>query len=136
MFLDLGTTIFWAGLGQLDVLVASALVPIRLQWKVTLAPLPRLVRQLFWIYGGYIVLTIVSLGVVSLTRSEDLASGTPLARLVCGYAALFWGVRLTLQPLLAVEPFLTTRWLRAGYHLLTFLFVTFTLVFGWGAVGY
>lgn len=45
-----------AGAGQLCVLVASALVPFRLNWRRDLAGLPRLHRQLYWTYGGYVVL--------------------------------------------------------------------------------
>jgi len=133
VIVDLSHAIFWAGIGQFSVLVASALVPVRLEWKKRLAPLPPLVRQLFWIYGGYIVFTIISLGAICSVYAEDLAEGTPLARCLCGYAALFWGIRLALQPLLAARPFLTTGWLRAGYHVLTLLFTGFTLIFGWAA---
>jgi hypothetical protein len=128
---DLKSFIFWAGLGQLSVLIASALVPIRLEWRKRLAPLPPLIRQLFWIYGGYVVFTIISLGVICSVFSGDLAQGTPLARCLCGYAALFWGFRLALQTVLDARPFLTTGWLRAGYHTLTLLFTGFTLIFGW-----
>ena len=123
------------GIGQWCVLVASALVPVRLEWKSTLAGLPRIVRQLFWIYGGYVVMSIVALGAVCTFFAEELASGSPLARAVCGYGALFWGVRLSLQPILDVKPFLTHWWLHAGYHLLTVLFVSFTVVYVWCTLG-
>ena len=46
----------------------------------------------------------------------------------------FWGIRLSLQPFLAVKPFLTTWWLRCGYHLLTVLFTSFTAIFAWGVI--
>ncbi len=134
MTIDLATTIFYAGIGQLGVLVASSLVPVRLDWKTTLSPLPHLVRQLFWVYGGYVVLSIISLGVICIVNSEELASGSRLARSFCAYAAIFWGVRLSLQPFLAAKPFLTKWWLRGGYHLLSVLFVSFTVVLGWAAI--
>lgn len=123
-----------AGVGQLCVLVASVMVPMRLEWKRALQPLPNLVRQLFWIYGGYVVLSIVALGTISIVCAAELAAGSLLARAFCAYAALFWGIRLSLQGWLEAKPFLTTWWLRAGYHLLTVLFVSFTLVFGWGVI--
>ena len=53
-----------AGGVQLCILVASALVPFRLDWKHSLDSLPKLHRQLYWIYGGYVVLGIVSLGLI------------------------------------------------------------------------
>jgi hypothetical protein len=134
MNIDLSTAIFYAGVAQLGVLVASSLVPVRLEWKATLAPLPLLVRQLFWVYGGYVVLSIISLGTICILNAEELASGTRLARCFCAYVAIFWGVRLSLQPFLAAKPFLTTWWLRGGYHLLSVLFASFTLVLGWAAI--
>lgn len=123
-----------AGYAQLCVLVASALVPSRLDWHNILAPLPRLVRQLFWVYGGYVVLSIISLGLVCIVNAEELAGGSLLARSVCVYGALFWGIRLALQVVLDAKPFLTTWWLRCGYHLLTILFVCFTAVYLWGVM--
>jgi hypothetical protein len=134
MTVNLSTMIAWAGAGQLCVLVASILVPIRLEWRTRLADLPPLVRQLFWVYGGYVVLSIISLGTICLMCSNELASGTGLGRAVCTYAALFWGIRLSLQPFFDARPFLTTWWLRGGYHLLSVLFATFTLILGWAAV--
>jgi hypothetical protein len=132
MTINLTQAIFLAGIGQLCVLVASALVPLRLDWKSTLNPLPVLVRQLFWIYGGYVVLSIVSLGLICVANAPELASGSGLARSVCVFGMLFWGIRLSLQPFLSAKEFLTTRWLRGGYHLLSILFTCFTIVFAWG----
>jgi len=133
MTLTLSTALFLTGIGQLCVLVASALVPIRLDWRNRLAPLPALVRQLFWVYGGYVVLSIISLGLITAVNAEELAAGSRLARSFCLFAGAFWGIRLSLQPFLDARPFLTAWWLTAGYHLLTLLFVTFTIVFFWAA---
>jgi len=134
MSIPLSATIFVAGVAQLCVLIASALVPVRLQWGTILASLPPLVRQLFWIYGGYVVLSIVGLGTISLVCADELAAGSLLARAFCVYAMLFWGTRLSLQPFLQAKPFLTTWWLRGGYHVLTVLFTSFTLIFAWAAI--
>lgn len=134
MPLTLATAIWLAGLGQLSVLVASALVPWKLEWTSTLQGLPRLHRQLFWVYGGYIVLSIVGLGSISVVCAEELAGGSGLARAFCAYAACFWGVRLALQAVLDATPFTTTWQLRAGYHVLTVWFAAFTAVFGWAAL--
>src|SRR5262245_24770257 len=82
---------------QVAVLAASAMVPIRLKWRTELAGLPRLYRQLFWVYGGYVVLGIVALALMCIVNSNALAEGSLLARSVCLYGAVFWGVRLALQ---------------------------------------
>lgn len=134
MTFDLTMALFWTGIAQFGVLIASSLVPVRLDWKTTLAPLPPLVRQLFWVYGGYIVLSIVSLGLITTINAQELAGGSRLARSFCFFAATFWGIRLGQQPFLHARPFLTTWWLSAGYHLLTVLFTVFTGVFLWAAI--
>ena len=122
-----------AGIGQLSVLVASALVPLRLNWREAFGSLSHLHRQLYWVYGGYVVLSIVSLGLISIVNAEELAGGGKLARGVCCYAATFWGIRLSLQAVLDVKEHLTTWWLRLGYYLLTVLFTCFTAIYGWAA---
>lgn len=132
--LTLSHLIFLAGLGQLSVLIASALVPLRLDWKRELAPLSRLHRQMYWTYGGYVVMAIIAFGLISLTNSAALAGGTSLARGLCGYMTVFWGVRLGLQAVFDVREHLSTWWLRLGYRALTGLFGAFTLIYGWAAL--
>jgi hypothetical protein len=38
--------------GQLGVLIASSLVPFRLNWRQEFKALSRLHRQMYWVYGG------------------------------------------------------------------------------------
>lgn len=132
--MSLSNVIFIAGFVQLCVLIASSLVPLRLQWKTSLDVLPKLHRQLYWVYGGYVVMGIIFNGSVAIVCAEELASGDKLARFVCGYIAIFWGVRLSLQTILEVKEHLTLWWLRAGYHTLTVLFCSFTLLFAYAAL--
>lgn len=126
--------IFLAGIGQLGVLVASSLVPIRLDWKNIFATLPKLHRQMYWVYGGYVVLSIIGFGLISLFNADELAGGSRLARSLCGFISVFWSIRICLQPVFDVKEFLTTWWLTAGYHLLTVLFLYFIVVFAWAAL--
>ena len=76
--------IWLAGLAQLSVLIASALVPFRLNWREEFVGLKRLHRQMYWTYGGYVVLAIIAFGTLCLTCSEELASGSRLARVLAG----------------------------------------------------
>ncbi|HMF16964.1 MAG TPA: hypothetical protein VKE98_07135 [Gemmataceae bacterium] len=131
---NLDWLIFLAGFGQLAVLSASALVPIRLKWTESFRSLPRLHRQLFWIYGGYIVLAIIAFGLLSLFQSRALAGGSDLAPALCAYIAAFWGIRLALQMILDVKDHLSTWWLKLGYCLLTLFFAFFTFVFSFAAL--
>jgi len=129
----LSRLIFLAGVGQLGVLIASALVPFRMNWREELRGISRLHRQMYWVYGGYVVLSIVAFALLSIFNSRELSSGSGLARGVCAYVAVFWGIRLGLQTVFDVREHLTAWWLKAGYVILTLLFATFTLVYALAA---
>jgi len=130
----LATLIFVGGVCQLGILTASAIVPFRLNWREELRSLSPLHRQMYWVYGGYVVLGIIALGLISLCNSQELASGGRLARGVCGYIALFWGCRVCLQPVFDVKQHLTAWWLRLGYHSLTVVFAYLTIIYAWAAL--
>jgi hypothetical protein len=130
----LGSLIFMAGIGQLAVLIASALVPFRLNWRGELQCLSRLHRQMYWVYGGYIVLSIVAFAALSILNSRELASGSALARGFCAYVAVFWGIRVGLQAVFDVKDHLTTWWLKAGNFVLTLVFAALTVVYTWAAL--
>lgn len=124
------------GVVQLGILLASALVPGKLKWRTDLAELPALSRQLIWVHGGYIVLTIAAMGLLSLCEAAQLAEGGLLARTICGFIAVFWGIRLMIQlALFDGRPFLTSRLFKVGYHALTVAFICLTAIFGWLALG-
>jgi hypothetical protein len=125
--------ILCAGLAQFSILTASALVPLRLDWKTVFQQLPPLHRQMYWIYGGYVVLSIVAFALLSVLQAGELAAGNSLARGLCAYIAVFWGIRLRLQAVLDVEEYLTAWWLRLGEHTLTVLFGCFSLVYTFAA---
>ena len=131
---SLADLIFIAGIAHLGILIASSLVPFRLSWREELAVLSRLHRQMYWVYGGYVVLSIVAFAFISMLNAQELASGSGLARGFCFYVAVFWGVRVGLQLVFDVKEHLTLWWLKAGYHLLTVLFLCFTVLYGWAAL--
>ena len=124
------------GVIQLGILTASALVPGKLRWRAELSKLPALSRQLIWVHGGYIVLMIAAMGLVSVCEAVQLADGSPLARSVCGFIALFWSVRLAIQLLLFDgRPYLTAPLLKLGYHALTVAFISLSAIYGWLSLG-
>jgi hypothetical protein len=129
MNIELETAIWLIGIGQLGVLCASALVPLRLDWKHSLTTLPELHRQLYWVYGGYTVMSIIALGATCVACSREIADGGRLALALSVYGTTFWGVRLSLQAVLDARPHLTRWWLWLGYHALTLLFLAFTSVY-------
>jgi hypothetical protein len=89
---------------------------------------------MYWVYGGYVVLSIIAFGLICLFNADELASGSRLARSMCAYIAVFWGIRLALQTRLDVKSHLTTWWLTAGYHLLTLFFIYLAALFAIAAV--
>lgn len=127
--------IFVAGVIQLCILTASALVPFQLDWKEVFQGLPKLHRQLYWVYGGYVVLGIISNGLICIFNANALADHSLLSRCVCGYMTAFWGIRLGLQRVLDVNEFLTNHFLRVGYHALTVAFTLLTIILGYAALG-
>lgn len=124
-----------AGIGHFLLLTASALAPVVLDWRGHLRALPPMLRRLFWVYGAFIVLTIVGIGAMTLRHAPEMACGDPVARSLAAFAAVFWGLRLLVQWFVFdLRPYLTRRWLKLGYHTLTAAFVFFTLVYGWAAI--
>lgn len=129
------TWLLVGGLLHLVVLVASALTPRVLDWRKNLEGLHPFLRQLFWVYGCFIVLVIISFGVLTLRHADDLASGAPLSRSICAMIALFWLARLGVQFFVFdARPILTTtfRWL--GYQGLTLLFIALVFIYGCAAL--
>ena len=118
-------------------LIASAMVPKTLDWKGELAKLMPFLRTLFWVYGAFIVLTILAFGLLSVLHYRELGSDnpTPLARSLCAFIAIFWGVRLVVQLFIFdVREFLTTWYFKVGYHLLTVTFIYQTVAYGYCAI--
>ena len=116
------------------ILIASALVPFQLDWKRELGGLPRLHYQMYFIYGGYVVLNIVAFGVLSVCFANEISSRGPFPRAFCAYVAVFWGICLGLQGVMDARPYLTKWWLIAGYHTLTLIFAILTIGYGYFAV--
>lgn len=112
------------------ILFASAMVPGTLNWRGELQKLPPLLRQLFWVYGAFIVLMIVGQGTLSLAFSRELAAGSPLARGVAGFIAVFWGTRLAVRLFVFdAGPYLKNAWYRLGYRALTLAFLLLTAIY-------
>jgi hypothetical protein len=135
LFFTLHHALVLAGLVHFAILAASALVPKVLDRKTALAPLPPFLRTLFWVYGAFIVLTIIAFGTLTLLHADAMARGEPVARSVAAVIALFWGARLAVQLFIFdARPFLIRAWMKLGYHALTVAFVLLTSVYAWTAV--
>ena len=131
----LETLIFISGILHLGTLIGSAQVPKELKFKEELPKVAPLMRHWILVAGAYVVLNLIAFGVISLTLSKELASGSPLARAFCGYVAIFWGCRLVVQfVVFDAKPYLRNWFLTLGYHGLTLVFTWHTLVYGYAAL--
>lgn len=131
----LKTLIIVGGCLHLATLLGSAQVPKEMKFKEELPKLNRLLQHWVWTAGGYIVLNIVAFGLASLLLADELISGTVLARSVCGYISVFWGIRLWIQLFVFdAEEYLRNWFLRLGFHGLTLVFAYQTFVYGYAAL--
>jgi hypothetical protein len=129
------TLLIIGGLLHFVVLIASGITPRVLDWRANLATLHPFLRRLFWVYGCFIVLVIISFGTLTLLQLDELAAATPLARSVCAIVAIFWLARLAVQFFVFdARPFLTTIVRRVGYHGLTLLFCALVFIYGCAAL--
>ncbi len=129
------TLLLIGGVLHFIILIASTLAPRVLDWRANLAALHPFLRRLFWVYGCFIVLVIISFGALTLVNADELVSGAPLPRSVCAVIAIFWLARLAVQfVVFDARPFLTTTFLRLGYHGLTPLFTALVFVYGCAAL--
>ena len=120
---------------QLSILIASVLTPRVLDWRTNLAPLHPFLRKLFWVYGVFIVLTIIAFASLTFLHADAMAAGEPVARSLCGFIAIFWSLRLAVQLFVFdARPFLTNRFYKLGYHALTVAFAALVLIYAWAAI--
>lgn len=120
--------LFWlltlAGYAHFLVLAASFQVPHRLGWHVELQRIRPLNRKLLWVYGGFIVGMIVSLGVLVLRLRPEILAGDRAALHVVGLTAVWWTARIVVDALV----FEHSDWPEGpefvlGHTMLTTLFV-------------
>ena len=124
-----------ASLSYLGLLAAGILMPGVVGLRQHLLALPTFIRQLFWVYYAFIGLSLICFGLGTFVLAEHLASGTPLARAVCGFLALFWTVRFVAGTFVFdLRPYLTNSWRRAGLAATDLVFICLPVVYGWVAM--
>ena len=93
----LSIAIYAAALGHLAVLIVSVQVPARLGWKQDLMKLTRFNRKIFWVYGFYILLCIVSFATLTWRLHDEFLRGDMAARWMAGFIAIFWTFRVLID---------------------------------------
>jgi hypothetical protein len=113
-----------AGAGQLILAIACHFIPEMLQLEADVAQLRPLTRQIFWVDSYYVWATFLVFGVVCVLKPHWLLDRSPLATLLLGGFATWWGARLLIQ---------FFYYSRTGYvlheSLLVLLFSFLTLVY-------
>ena len=122
-------------LTYLGLLAAGLLMPGVVGLREHISSLPKFIRQLFWVYYTFIGICLVSFGLGTFLLADQLASGTPLARAVCGFLAIFWTVRFVVGTFVFdLKAYLTNNWRRAGLSAANLVFTCLPLVYGWVAI--
>lgn len=85
------------GIAQIAMALGSLFLPGILRWRQGLSTMPVLLRQMFWVYAGYIFGTNVWLGIVTLVCTSELLRSSSIAIAFVLYAAVYWLVRVGLQ---------------------------------------
>ena len=131
----LSCALYAAAAGHVLVLAASLQVPARLGWKRDIPKLARFNQKIFWVYGFYILLSIVSFAVLTWRLHDEFLAGDPAARWLAGFIAVFWTARV----------FIDLFWydhrdwppgnsLIAGHALVTTLFCALAAVYWFAAL--
>jgi len=131
----LSTALYAAAAGHLLVLVAGLQLPARLDWKHDTPKLTRFNQKIFWMYGFYILLCIVTFAVLTWRLHDSFLAGDPAARGLAIFIAIFWTGRI----LADIFWYDHTDWppgnaLVAGHALLTSLFCTLATIYWFTAL--
>ena len=127
--------IFLAGLGQVTILIASALVPFRLNWRDELRGLATPssadalgVRRLCCAVD-HRVRGAQHLATPASCKRQRLWPVDSAAMLRC-----FGAFGLLCRPIFDIKGYLNTWWAKAGYFALTLMFTALTIVYSWAAL--
>ena len=124
-----------AAFTYLGLLAAGLLMPGVVRLRHHLKCIPRFIRQLFWVYYTFIGLCLISCGLGTFLFADELVSGRPLGRAICGFLALFWSVRFVVATFVFdLQPYLTNRWRRAGLMAANLVFTGLPVIYGYAAL--
>jgi hypothetical protein len=97
MNLTLQSSIQLAGALQLVIAAANFFAPTILHYRENLAKVSPIIRQIFTVHSVYIILVLIGFGLICLLFPNDLCGASPLGKFLCGFLAVFWGLRVVLQ---------------------------------------
>lgn len=89
--------IWGAGAVHAGIVLANIPLPGRLRVRERMAPVPRFVRQIFYVHWVYIVIVVGLFAALCLAFAPELAGASALGRFLSGFMASFWLLRIGLQ---------------------------------------
>ncbi|HZX57383.1 MAG TPA: hypothetical protein VFE54_01610 [Mucilaginibacter sp.] len=126
--------IYLAGLAQIVLVFGSLAIPRILNWRLELAKVRPLIKQMFWTYAAYILVINLCFGLLSVFDYMDLTNGSKIATLVTGFIAAYWISRVLIQFLYFDRAdFPTGKWNRAGEIILVTLFILLSVIYSWAS---
>ncbi len=122
----------WLGAaGHFLILCASFQVPKQLNWREDFKTLSRFNRKVFWTYGGFIVGTIISFGIIALVLHDEYLRGDRASVAVSLFNGAFWTARLLTDFFyFGDEDWPRGAWFEIGHVALTLLFCALAILFG------
>lgn len=119
-----------AGLLHIGLMCAGLAMPKVVNLYQHVGLLPVFIRRLFYVYYAFIALCLVSFGAITFFYAVPLAGGDALARALCIFLTVFWTLRLIAAVFIFdVRPYLTSPWLRLGYHSTSLAFIYLPAVY-------
>mmetsp|Transcript_167939 Transcript_167939/g.322480 ORF Transcript_167939/g.322480 Transcript_167939/m.322480 type:complete len:531 (+) Transcript_167939:62-1654(+) len=89
------TLIRAAGIGQLALVVSSLAIPFLLDYRKELGEIKKpLLRQMFLVYSGYILMINLFFGLISTFAAETILEVGFLPSVIAGFIFLYWFARL------------------------------------------
>ncbi|MBZ5680715.1 MAG: hypothetical protein LAO24_11470 [Acidobacteriia bacterium] len=89
--------IWAAGAVHVGIVLANIPLPGRLRVRERLAPVPRFLRQIFYVHWVYIVIVVGLFAALCFGFAPELAGASGLGRFLSGFMAGFWLLRIGLQ---------------------------------------
>jgi hypothetical protein len=125
--------IWIAGFVQLAIVAANFVVPGKLRCGENLRRVSPMIRSVFFVHWGYILLILVIFSAICFGFSKELAGETALGRFLSAAIAIFWLLRIPIQ--LFVYDRDLRRQHRAGDVAMLVALGFLVIVFGAAAIG-
>lgn len=89
--------IWGAGVVHAGIVLDNIPLPGRLRVRERMAPVPRFLRQVFYVHWVYIVIVVGLFATLCFAFAPELAGASALGRFLSGFMASFWLLRMGLQ---------------------------------------